>query len=333
MKGLVPNESCVSVESLQGVTIHQKPFPMLFKSVVIWGYPLHSHTHSYIHNAFFRAFRAMSCPSVQWFPDVELSEEHIASIPEGSLFITEGNTDKHIPILPSCYYLLHNCNTEKYTPCKILVLQVMTNERRNDGIPLDGEWVRFDKTILYMPWATDLMPDEIQVNIDNLETIQKHQALSRTICFIGSYNEDPWGEVTQFCRRTGMKFDVSGGFGVLKSSVEGNVMKVQQARLSPAFQIPWQIEHGYIPCRIFKNISYGALGITNSDTVQDLFKDYADCLVYNPSAEQALDDAINFALPIEKQKAVMKFVKDHHTYVNRIESIEKAFQLRFAELA
>jgi hypothetical protein len=29
------------------------------KQIVIWGHKLHTHTHSYIHNAFFRAFQKM----------------------------------------------------------------------------------------------------------------------------------------------------------------------------------------------------------------------------------------------------------------------------------
>ena len=28
--------------------------------IIIWGYPLHSHTHSYIHAAFYKAFKYMN---------------------------------------------------------------------------------------------------------------------------------------------------------------------------------------------------------------------------------------------------------------------------------
>ena len=46
------------------------------------------------------------------------------------------------------------------------------------------------------------------------------------------------------------------------SDVE-NVAAIRSARLAPAFAGGWQVEHNYLPCRLFKNISYGALGFTN----------------------------------------------------------------------
>ena len=35
-----------------------------FKKVIIWGLPLHSHTHSYIHDCFFKAFTSMGYDTV-----------------------------------------------------------------------------------------------------------------------------------------------------------------------------------------------------------------------------------------------------------------------------
>ena len=43
-------------------------FPV--KQVVIWGYPLHSHTHSYIHNGFFRAFKHLGYKTL-WLTDAD----------------------------------------------------------------------------------------------------------------------------------------------------------------------------------------------------------------------------------------------------------------------
>ena len=36
--------------------------------IVIWGYPLHTHTHSYIHNSFYKAFSYLG-HEVYWFDD------------------------------------------------------------------------------------------------------------------------------------------------------------------------------------------------------------------------------------------------------------------------
>lgn len=56
-------------------------------------------------------------------------------------------------------------------------------------------------------------------------------------------------------------------------SMEENVRLVQQAYLAPSVQGSQHLKHvdeqgvtkAYIPCRIFKNLSYGALGVTNNE--------------------------------------------------------------------
>jgi hypothetical protein len=36
--------------------------------IIIWGYPLYSHTHSYIHDAFYKAFKYLNYETY-WFDD------------------------------------------------------------------------------------------------------------------------------------------------------------------------------------------------------------------------------------------------------------------------
>ena len=82
------------------------------------------------------------------------------------------------------------------------------------------------------------------------------------------------------------------------------------------------LKTGYIPCRIFKNISYGQVGATNSKAVFDLFE---EGMVYCPDtyelfgAAQANMD--NWDL-IEFQ---MNEVKEHHTFINRCQSLLKVY--------
>ena len=42
--------------------------------IVIWGYPLNSHTHSYIHSSFYKAFKHLG-HDVYWFHDDEYPED------------------------------------------------------------------------------------------------------------------------------------------------------------------------------------------------------------------------------------------------------------------
>jgi hypothetical protein len=75
---------------------------------------------------------------------------------------------------------------------------------------------------------------------------------------------------------------------------------------------------GYIPCRIFKNISYGQLGITNSWSVNDLF---GGAIVYDSDIKnlfyKAQDQRSNKSLVLEQ----MSYVKTNHTYLNRVAAI------------
>jgi len=87
--------------------------------------------------------------------------------------------------------------------------------------------------------------------------------------------------------------------------------------LAPAIQGAWQCKVGYIPCRIFKNISYGAIGITNSKAVYDLF---GGKIVYNEDTYQLCYDALDTIknMDINELYELMDFVKEKHTYINRI---------------
>ena len=105
-----------------------------------------------------------------------------------------------------------------------------------------------------------------------------------------------------------------------KVSMEENIHFTRQSFIAPALQGQWQCDQGYIPCRIFKNISYGQMGITNSPAVYELFNNK---IVYNANTYQLFYDALKRSqtMTLEEQFELMDFVRDHHTYLNRIETI------------
>lgn len=299
---------------------------MDIEAVVIWGHPLHSHTHSYIHNAFKRAFDYMRY-KWYWLDDNKPFHEYGITLPERCLFITEGNVDKNIILNPKSYYLIHNCSADKYKKVipenHILNLQVFTTDALNHGPSLNGnKFIRFDGKCLYMPWGTDLMPNEIDDNINKLEQIISNS--SNSCEFIGMYLANPWDYCKKVCELNNVKFNSIGGFNNRNISVDDNMKRVQQSLIAPAFQEPWQVEHGYIPCRIFKNISYGKMGITNNQYVQELFNHK---LIYNSSVELATQQAIKFSTKDNKEllKELMIEIRDKHTYINRINDIFEAF--------
>jgi hypothetical protein len=95
---------------------------------------------------------------------------------------------------------------------------------------------------------------------------------------------------------------------------------IRHSYTAPAIQGKWQVENGYIPCRVFKNVSYGRLCSTNNKQVSDLFQGmipYSETMSELFQKESETENSM-------KQKdldALISFVKNKHTYLNRIANI------------
>ena len=78
------------------------------KRVILWGHKLHSHTHSYIHWAFYRTFKHLGFETY-WLDNKDsLAGLNLAN----TLFITEGQVDQRIPVRDDCFYVLPICLNE-----------------------------------------------------------------------------------------------------------------------------------------------------------------------------------------------------------------------------
>ncbi len=295
-----------------------------FSKVIIWGHPLHSHTHSYVHGAFYRAFKHLGyetywVSSLREIKDIDLT---------GTLFITEGQVDQEMPKRQDCYYILHWCfrhcadeYLELFRNNRSIALHVYTHDCLQWGVEKIDDYIygnSKEKTI-YMPWATDLLPHEIDA-IKRQKIIHKKTSTINWVGTIGASLYGNYVEIEGFkraCLENNIKFNHCLGV-----SPEQNIDLINTSYIAPAIQGPYQLEVGYIPCRIFKNISYGQWGITNNRTVYDLFKGK---IIYNADTYQLFYDAkahIDTA-PISELYELMDFVKTKHTYINRIETVLK----------
>jgi hypothetical protein len=305
--------------------MHNKTHGIPFTKVIIWGVKLHSHTHSYIHWAFFRAFEQLGFP-VLWLDnsddltDLDLSQ---------SLFVTVGLADQKIPLRQDCWYILHNVEPQKYAflfkQGHGVIMQVYTHDCLKRNVTYFDDYIGYDLSAntLYMPWATDLLPDEIDAIKRLLPSIKKDFVVS----FVGSKwggSQGNWHELEKFeraCKDYGIPFNI-----VTKVGLDEHIALVQKAFMAPALQGQWQCEHGYIPCRIFKNISYGQPGITNSETVYNLFH---KTIIYNPDCYKLFYDAMERipTITLAQQYELMDFVRDKHTYLNRIDDLLKVLKM------
>ena len=204
-----------------------------------------------------------------------------------------------------------------------MYIQVYTHDclKRNDE-KIDN-YIYYKKTTessnLYFPWPTDLLPHEIDNNIANLDKVKKNN----NCVFIGSINKLNNLSIKEFCINNNINFIKLGGFDKNNIDTEENYKYISESLIAPAIQSKWQVDNGYIPCRIFKNISYGKIGITNSETVYNLFNRN---IIYNNDIHNCLHLGLEFENNSSYSKIMiplMKYVRDNHTYINRINIIMK----------
>ena len=106
-----------------------------------------------------------------------------------------------------------------------------------------------------------------------------------------------------------------------------NIRAVRLSRLAPSLAGEWQAENNYLPCRFFKNVSYGQLGITNvpkfRDVVgQDLF------FKLDPRNPQQLEKLLALSPAVYKDSvlAQQEYIRRRHTYVSKIANLMRALE-------
>lgn len=332
---------------------------MKYTKIIVWGYPLHSHTHSYIHAMWVKAFSYLGY-EVHWFHDNDFPSDFDY---RNCIFISEGYAENKIPIEPSSLYFIHIAiNPTKYLERGAKLVDIRFNvEGINDlnySYTLNrsileklGECAFFLKdaddsiladkfrsgvsgySALYLSWATDRLPHEINFDerfltrennfyyigtigeSNNVQLSRLNQMLSE--CRIPFYHVDPWSRPVSF--EDNVKLTQKS---VIAPDIRGSLVR-KNINGKPDTGADHK-GNGYIPCRNFKNISYGQLGATNSKSVKNLF---GDLVIYHDD-EYALgylcaEKAKDFDFILEQ----MKYVKDKHTYLNRANSILEAAKI------
>ena len=302
------------------------------EQVVIWGRKFDGHTHSYIHYGFHRAFQHLGYKT-HWI-DIDSEgniKDNLANIDfANSLFIIQA-FDNNLPIRDDSFYIIHNLEETKYQSLKenghCIALQVYTHDCLDRKETKLDNCMYYDikQPVIYLPWATDLLPHEIEANKRRILDIKKEHVATFVGCIYGESfgNQIQIDSFKRACTENKIEFKQEGA---CSTSMEDNIRCVQKALLAPAIQGEWQCQQGYIPCRIFKNISYGAMPITNSKTVWELFDKK---IIYNPNPYQLGLEAIQHLKTwnMEVQYKLMDLVKEKHTYLNRIETLFQFFEM------
>jgi hypothetical protein len=317
---------------------------MKYSKVIIWGHPLHSHTHSYIHEAYYRAFKHLGY-DVYWFHDSEYPEDFDY---KNSLFIGEGFADRNIPInRSSCYCIMYCPSPKKYQNAgryidirmaavnfkdhiqeysldKTKALKVgpacYFEEKSNLKISINNDYVEYDIDDFdkfYVSWATNLLPDEISeddIYLDREYKIYYMGTISgQGVC----ENYSNFVPFIKACEENNIEF-IHNNFWTNPLSNEQVIELTKRSLLGIDIRGNQHIKQKLLTCRVFKNISYGHLGLTNSKEIYDEMD--GNC-IYNADPYQLFSDGISNKDNYNLIKSGMRYVKENHTYINRVKSL------------
>ena len=286
------------------------------KKFIAWGATSSSDTLYYVIQGYIKAFTKLGYECYHLDNNDDVSNINF----DNSIFFTTGNYHDKIPIKTNCKYVLHNCsNVEKFDK-NSLILQVYTtdvinrkNEEKSNKID-HCVWFSEKTRTLYQPWATDLLPEEIEENYE-------HKAYN-TCVWIGSVwggehgNTNEIARLRQNCINNKYYFSA---FTSNKISFAENRNIVYMSEIAPTFNGDWQKRKHYISCRVFKNISYGKPCITNNQAVFELLEGNAILCEPEKTIESYKMYSVNELAIIFNKSA--KIVKEKHTFLNRAKQI------------
>lgn len=318
--------------------------------LVVHGMAKTNHTHRFIHQAVYDTFRFIQ----RHFCDRKLqvlwtdNASHPAYRDESARLLVFSsphyNVGTNLPVRRNIWYVLHYDKINYITKHRITRYDELLRRcqatkyvefRKTADHPVEqiGDtvfWYDPADNSHHLPWATNLLPPEITRNIEWIQRQTKPWHKSRDSYFCGSIwylNKETMAKWNAVCQEQ----TIEARF-VREPDEDKHQRDVRHAFIAPAIQGAGHITSGnefYMPCRIFKNISYGAVPVTNNLGVHRMFRDHL--MLYDPDVKQLLDRCIAYMDQLSDPEAftrhkaelvrVMTFVRDEHTYLNRFDQM------------
>ncbi len=289
-----------------------------YNKFVIWGLRHQRHTHRYIHLGFYQNLIKLGVKTV-WVDDLP-SNIHV--LKKNDLVISVNAASKYLPIKEGIYYCLHNCEKlqESIPLSYSIALQVYTNYSESARQKWNAVTFFDSKNrVLYQPWGTNLLPDEFYKPV-----VKRNFKVSFWIGSIWN-NEFNQGNLNEIAELKKVLKAKSVKFIRLRCVPDLlSPYLIRMSCIAPAIAGRWQVENNYLPCRMFKNISYGQLGISNVKKFEDIL---GECSVKGKTIEELVDKALS--IPLKKKKELIfcqqELVKKQ-TYLYKLNNILKAFE-------
>jgi len=301
--------------------------------IVIWGLKLHSHTHSYIHYGYWRAAEALG-HEVHWYDD----EDDVSSVDfSDSVFITEHRVCENMPLRTDCKYFIHWIDKafiwdkrDKYSGYDVYnyIYESKYYEYGPDFVwpsveKIGGSFYHEDSKTFITKWATDLLPEEIDEC-----PVELYDDSKESIFFVGSMQGENIQKFSQVIQSKGKNFVNVGGYTGHNSLYSGkapdinqNISLTRDSFISFDIREKYFFDAGYYyPCRIFKSISYGKWCGSNMPALKELFGDY---VTFDDNLDTLYDRIVDDykSCTEGKMREAMNFIRDNHTYINRLNDI------------
>lgn len=289
------------------------------KRLVIWGGRQGMDSFRHIQRAYYQNAMKLGIDAI-WCDDDPSSGQALKT---GDTVIAVDVWNKHLPYKQGIDYVIHNFDATHPVclgdPENVLRLQVWTTEAFGEEWDKNRQYSR-EHRILFQPWGTDLLEGEFKSPIFNPNT--------NVVVFIGAVwsdnkrgeelgNEQSIDDVKSYC------FEHGYNLRLLTQIPEQQMIdETRAACLAPTVVGGWQAHKGYLPCRAFKNVSYGVPVITNSFYVADLF---------NRAHTGGTVEMMNDGLELNKNDYLERTREDQlvaarYTYKQSLESIERALE-------
>jgi hypothetical protein len=197
-------------------------------------------------------------------------------------------------------------------------------------IPDDDRYVEIEKgvtfdtqapesyNVVYFSWATNLMPEEIDLDWVNKERNNEYN-------FVGTIhaprpNAEPLHQ--QFIEIIKNK-DISFNHynpNINPATDEDHVSILQRSMFVPDFRPQEQKDNWYLPCRVLKAISYGCLAVSDAPYLKNFID---DSILTSENAQEIFDLGAENQNNKELILHQMEIIKRDHTYLNRCRGILK----------
>ena len=294
------------------------------KRIVIWGLrSVFTDSYRFVQGGFYLTLNKLDVPTV-WLDD---TPSNVGEINQGDLIFAANRSMQYMPIISGVKYCLHNPERhffETLDKKDFVLLQVLikerfaNNEQKKLGVnaSLEGA-ANYDvgSNVLHQSWGAPLLAREFFP--------PKKLLYKKSEYFVGTIWENELGQGNSKVipiykaelQKRGVRFlHVQGAPEIL------NPLFVRHSAAGAAIVGNWQREAGYTPCRLFKAVSFGRLGLINSKNTSEAYpwaisnEDIPELMDYSFS----LSDSKAIELIHHQQSCVA-----HETYENKIKNILK----------